>query len=566
MKLKAKILALSLIPLVLLGVSMFLVAADRIANGIYDEAYRGMHATTLAIRDIFEIGYEGTYHLDEEGDLWKGEELNISQSPDIVDHIKENTGLDVTIFWGDTRILTSMVDENGSRQIGTKASAEIVQKVLGGYSYQNRHVDILGREYVVYYAPFCQEGTDEAVGMIFLGTPQDSVSQIINRVRLQLLAVILGGVVLAVAIIYCTVNRIVVLLDRNMALLGEVSGGNLDIEVEKGILARRDEIGDLGRSIVSLKEKLAQIIQGIREKSDDVCGESDVLRDVTEAVYHVMKEVDNTAQSIAESCSHQTEDAVHTSSNVVEMGEMIGKNEEELSEIDRISNEIRGMSEEALLHIEKLNEMMGNVREAFRFLAEQTSLTSESVTKISLATEIITAIASKTNLLSLNASIEAARAGEQGKGFAVVAAEIQRLAQQSSTAADEIKEIVGTLNVHSSQALERMEETRAAVEQQEEDIFQTSGKVRDVHTGIGDMAGRIGYIMGMAQKLGEIRLDTVEVVQNSASVSEENLASVEEILSDIRKVYGDIEEISGKARRLNEYSQDMKERLTVFSL
>ena len=65
MKLKAKILAVSLIPVILLGVIMFLVAADRIANGIYDEAYLGMHATTLAIRDIFETGYEGQYHLDE---------------------------------------------------------------------------------------------------------------------------------------------------------------------------------------------------------------------------------------------------------------------------------------------------------------------------------------------------------------------------------------------------------------------------------------------------------------------------------------------------------------------
>lgn len=67
-----------------------------------------MHATTLAVQDIFEIGHEGAYQMDENGDLWKGEGLNISQSMDIVDHIKENTGLDVTIFWNDTRVLTSM--------------------------------------------------------------------------------------------------------------------------------------------------------------------------------------------------------------------------------------------------------------------------------------------------------------------------------------------------------------------------------------------------------------------------------------------------------------------------
>ena len=80
MKLKAKILTFSLIPLILVGISLFFVSADRIANGIYDEAYVGMKATTFAVKDIFEIGYEGDYQLDKNGELWKGDELNISQA------------------------------------------------------------------------------------------------------------------------------------------------------------------------------------------------------------------------------------------------------------------------------------------------------------------------------------------------------------------------------------------------------------------------------------------------------------------------------------------------------
>ncbi|MCI8378934.1 MAG: methyl-accepting chemotaxis protein [Lachnospiraceae bacterium] len=567
MKLKAKILSLSLIPVILLGVSMFLVAADRIANGIYDEAYLGMHATTLAVRDIFEIGYEGAYRLDEKGDLWKGEELNISQSIDIVDHIKENTGLDVTIFWNDTRVLTSITDENGNRQVGTKASEEVAQSVLAeGNSYQNRHVEILGKEYVVYYAPFYQDGTEDVAGMIFLGTPQDSVSQIINRVRLQLFVMILLGVLLSVVIVYCMVNRIVLLLDKNMELLGVMSDGNLDIAVEGNILKRKDEIGELGRSIESLKHKLGQIIHGIRSKSDDVFGESDVLKGTTEAVYQVMREVDSAVHNIAGSCNNQTEEAVQTSHNVSEMGEMIGHNGAEMAKMNDISSGIMKLSEEALIHFDKLNKMMVNVREAIRFLSEQTSLTSDSVLKISSATEIITAIASQTNLLSLNASIEAARAGEHGNGFAVVAAEIQELSRQSNTAAEEIQEIVATLNIHSSHALERMEETRDAVEKQERDIVETSNKVRDVNKGIAEMASGMEYIMQESEKLEKVRMNTISIVQSSAAASEENLASVEEILADIEKVYEDIEDISGKAKRLNTYSQDMKEKLEVFSL
>ena len=86
MKLKGKILSLSLIPLLLLGIIMFVYATSRISDGIYNEAYVGMEATTLAVRDIFEVGNEGEYRLDSDGNLWKGDTLNISQAKDLTQY------------------------------------------------------------------------------------------------------------------------------------------------------------------------------------------------------------------------------------------------------------------------------------------------------------------------------------------------------------------------------------------------------------------------------------------------------------------------------------------------
>lgn len=94
-----------------------------------------MKATALAVRDIFEIGNDGQYHVDDNGDLWKGNSLNISQATDITDHIKQNTDMEVTVFWGDTRILTSLVNERGERQIHTKASDKVIQEVLKDGNY-----------------------------------------------------------------------------------------------------------------------------------------------------------------------------------------------------------------------------------------------------------------------------------------------------------------------------------------------------------------------------------------------------------------------------------------------
>lgn len=268
MKLKGKILALSLVPVIALGVLMFLVAADRIANGIYDEAYVGMQATALAVRDIFEEGNRGPYHIDENGFLWKGDSLNISQANNITDHIKESTGMEVTIFWGNTRILTSIVNAQGERQIQTQASAEVTDHVLkDGGTYQNRNVEILGTKYIVCYIPFYQENTNEAVGMVFLGTPQKTVSTIINRVRGQLLLIILCMLILVSVASYIMINRLVSALKKNMDALDSIAKGALYATLDPSILKRKDEIGDLGKNIIRLTEKLHEIVIEIHKKA-----------------------------------------------------------------------------------------------------------------------------------------------------------------------------------------------------------------------------------------------------------------------------------------------------------
>lgn len=567
MKLKAKILTFSLVPLILLGISLFLVSADRIANGIYDEAYVGMKATTLAVKDIFEIGYEGDYQLDENGELWKGSELNISQAYDIVDHIKKNTGLEVTIFWNDTRILTSIQDDNGARQTGTKAPGKIIQTVLNeGKPFQNRNVEILGKKYVVYYTPFCQPGKNEPVGMVFLGTPQNTVSKIINKIRLQMLLIIFAGLVLASVFIYKMVSNITCSLKMSMDYLSDISHGRLDIQVDSKTLKRKDETGDIGRSIESLCRQLKSIISGIHEKSKDVYIEADAMKDISQNIYNIMNGINNSIQDISASSNNQAEDAVNAGTNVTQMGDIIEINGKEIIKLNDTSESMKKASEKAIEQFNEMNNVIHDVRGSIHFLSEQTALTNEAVSKISYATELITDIASQTNLLSLNASIEASRAGEHGKGFAVVASEIQQLSQQSNSAAKEIKEIVNNLSSHSSQTLNRVEETSKMIGKQEENILNAGKSFQNVRDGICKTADVMAYIMDKAKQLEDIRMDTVAIVQNSAAISEENTAGIEEIAAEIENVYADIEHISAKTKKLHKLSEEMGKRIEIFSL
>lgn len=565
MKLKEKILALSLVPVLVLGITMFLVAADRIANGIYDAAYNGMHATTLAVRDIFEEGKSGAYHMDEQGMLWKGDALNISQATNIVDHIKESTGIDVTIFWGDTRILTSIVDEHGARQINTKASAEVAERVLqNGETYYDRNIEILGQRYIVSYTPLYQENSKEIIGMIFLGTPQQTVSVIINKIRGQFLLIILCMLLFVTVIAYTLVSRIVAALKKNMELLDCISSGNLQIEVQPALVRRKDEIGDLAKNILNLTDALRTIVLNIRTKSEALNEDTNEIERISDNVYQVMKEVNNATQEMGTSCTTQAEDANQANSNVACMGDMIIENTTQITELHEISGTMKTGATAALEQVAELNDVMRSVKESIAFLSEQTSLTNESVAKISSTTELITAIASQTNLLSLNASIEAARAGEHGRGFSVVASEIQQLSEQSNRAAGEIQKMIANLNTNSTHTLDRVKEVQHVIEKQEENIQKTSEIFREVCNHIDQSASGMDIIMENSEKLEDIRTETVTVVQDSASLSEENSASIQEMMASIENIYQELGDISDKTKALNTLSKEMTASVDVF--
>lgn len=565
MKLKEKILALSLVPVLVLGITMFLVAADRIANGIYDAAYNGMQATTLAVRDIFEEGKSGDYHLDEQGMLWKGDTFNISQATNIVDHIKENTDIDVTIFWGDTRILTSLVDERGERQINTKASAAVAERVLqNGETYHDRNIEILGQRYIVSYTPLYQENSKEIIGMIFLGTPQETVSVIINKIRGQFLLIILCMLVLVTVIAYTLINRIVTALKKNMELLDHISNGDLQIEVQQDLVNRRDEIGDLAKNIRNLTNALHTIVLNIRAKSEALSKDTNEIERISDNVYQVMKEVNNATQEMGTSCTTQAEDANQANTNVACMGDMIVDNTTQISQLHEISGTMKTGATAALEQVAELNEVMRSVKESIAFLSDQTSLTNESVAKISSTTELITAIASQTNLLSLNASIEAARAGEHGRGFSVVASEIQQLSEQSNRAAGEIQKMISNLNTNSTHTLDRVKEVQHIIEKQEENIQKTSEIFCEVCSHIDKSASGMDIIMENSAKLEDIRTETMTVVQDSASLSEENSASIQEMMASIENIYQELGDISDKTKALNTLSKEMTASVDVF--
>lgn len=327
---------------------------------------------------------------------------------------------------------------------------------------------------------------------------------------------------------------------------------------------RKDEIGDLAKNILRLTDALRTIVLNIRAKSEALGEDTSHIEQISDNVYQVMREVNSATQEMGTSCTKQVEDANQANTNVTNMGGMIEENTSQITHLHGISGIMKSGATEALDQVAALNDVMRSVKESIAFLSEQTSLTNESVAKISSTTELITAIASQTNLLSLNASIEAARAGELGKGFSVVASEIQQLSEQSNRAAGEIQKMITNLNTNSIHTLERVTEVQNIIEKQEKNIQKTSEIFHAVCNSIDQSASGMDIIMENSQRLKKIRGETITVVQESASLSEENSASIQEMMASIENIYQELGDISDKTKALNTLSKEMTASVDVF--
>lgn len=567
MKLKTKILILSLFPTICLGIILLIVSASKVKYAIYEETFRGMKATLIAIEQFLSEGNEGEYRVDDNGDLWKGDTLNISQATMLVDQIKSETGMEVTIFYKDTRYLTSITDSQGKRQVGTQASPKVVERVLEqGKSYKASNVDVLGIEHVVCYVPIYSKNSETPVGMAFLGKKQKEVEEVVLHNSLQIFLIILIIEALAIVGVTTYANKLVKAMNKGIEAVDSLAGGDLQIDIEQKLLTRKDSVGDMCRSVNILKEKLLVIVGEIKNHSNHLYQASQNLTGTAQKADESIKQVDYAIQGIAESTYSQAEDTQSAGINVAEIGNMVNETYSEVEVLSGISNKMADASSLAQQTLNELNETMVSVKESIDLIYEQTNQTNESVNKISQAANLITDIASQTSLLSLNASIEAARAGEHGRGFSVVATEIQQLADQSSKSADEIQNILNQLTGNSNQAVNTMQMVKEVINEQEENISKTSEVFHVVDKGIKNSIVGINTISKKAETMESARINTVKTVESLAALSEENAATTQQTASSVQEVNGLIDYVAQNAVKLKDLSEQLLGSVNEFKL
>ena len=553
-------------PVVLLGLLSIFFMLTTVRSSMMDEIEEGLKGTAAATLAAYDQN-TGDYMESSNGDIWKGS-YNISRSESLVDRIRDNTGMDVTFFYGDRRIMTSAVDSNGDRILNSPAGDRIVEKVLqNGEEYFSSAVSLDGVMNYGYFMPVYQNGSDdEIIGMVFVGTDKENKDAVVNGIIFGIGAAVCVAMILCIGVGLRLATSISHNIKKSISIMGKVAEGDLTVWVDDKMLKRKDEIGDLSRVTVKLKDTLKGILKGISENSASLLEASRALGNAADTTNGTMNEVQNAVSQVVANSTEQSKNSESTSENMRIMGEHITETSTEVDTLNQNAASMQKSSKKTADTLAQLCHINEEVERIIGEVKEQTDRTNASIQKINAAMEFITSIAEETNLLSLNASIEAARAGESGRGFAVVADQIKKLAEQSNQSGHEIEETTKALMEDSAREMEIMQRMQEIITEQSGSMQETRANVSEVLKEIEASMQSILQIRESTGRLAESRGEVMEAVEQLSQIAHDNVDSTQQTYTETQEVLDTFKQVYDSAGQLKKIADELAESMQYFKI
>lgn len=558
-----KLMLMSLFPVIVLGVFLTAYTVRLLQSSMQSEIKDGLKSTAIALAGAY-TAIPGDFATDEDGNVVKGNTV-ITGDYTMVDYIKELADVEATFFYQDIRTVTSL--KNGSeRNVGTKAADEVVQEVLkNGNDFFDTDLEIGGETYYAYYVPV-KNPDDSIIGMVFTGKSQSDVAQLIRSECSRIVGVTVVIVLIAMVISVVMAFAIIKALQHAMTVLRKVSTGDLTDIGQMKMKARKDEIGEIIMHIDELKNSLKSVISNIQQSTTVLTESAHSLDVVASQTSSITEGIGEAISEIASGACTQANETDTAARNVEKMGEMIQHMVESANQLNRNADNMGKAGQEATKIIGELNESNNKTIQAVERIGKQTKTTNDSAQQIKQAVSLISSIAEETNLLSLNASIEAARAGEQGRGFAVVASQIQKLAEQSNSSAQQIEQIITELLEDSEKTVQIMSDVTGIVAEQQEKLDATKSKFEEVSSEINISLEGIKEIQNKTEILDDARGKIVDVITNLSAISEENAASAEETTASTEELNASVAELAKSAEKLKEMATSLEDQVKIFKI
>ena len=458
-----------------------------------------------------------------------------------------------------------MIQHPNEEKIGKTVENEAVKKVLARIK-NNEDVKPGTISYVFngenkYAAYFVGKNNDY---IIVLTVDEKEVLGEINKLTGEGIGTAIALIVVFIVITLVSSRRIATPLYKLDEFTRKLANGNLDADIESTTYIKENssiiESANILKS--TMKRVLSNINTSMEELEHNMLSVDNSISECSNAVRGVSSAIDgisNGAVSMAESVQTTAANMVSVGDNITDIQTSVGQAKENSDEVCVISTEVRE-------NLDKLIEANKNTILISQEVAKGIAESNEAVEAINMATDVITGIASQTNLLSLNASIEAARAGEQGKGFAVVASEIQILAEQSTESAQEIRNIITNLVQKFGVSTELVEKIQESVTIEGDVLDGVQESFNKVNHSMNQTSENINDIYGKTNELSIAKDNVLNEVSNLSAIAQENAACCEQTIDAIENINDTMEKISVSSKDTIHLSENLEHEVKYFNI
>jgi len=560
-----KLVMIAIVSVVVTAVALTWIGAAKISGTYNSLVVEELKATAEHLDSaVSSMNDEGDWEMVD-GVLLKGGDIIEEEINTMIEELNKETGIDYTIFYGDTRILTTIYKAGTKEKlVGTKASDAVIAAVLnGGKEWSSISLKIEGMPYYGYYCPL-ENSDGTVVGMVFTGRNAEDIHSAITR-TLSIMLVVSILIIAAVGVLGLLIARKLSNMMKGIASeLNKLSEGKLDISVAQDAFDRNDELGIIADSSRGLSEKLSDVINKTKSMAQDLNDSGTQLADSVEQASGASSQVTDAVDEISRGAVSQAESVENAAHNMQDIGEDIETIAENVRYLDGYSKDMKNACDSAMSTLGNLIRQSDEVQSSVKEIGDTINSTNESAKAISEFSDAITSIASQTNLLSLNASIEAARAGEAGRGFAVVAQEIGSLATQSNQSAEEIKKIVDQLLGDAAASVDVMRKLSDSFVKQSEQMDATKVTMQKMAGNVDDVSGSANVIAEKVGLLTDAKDRLVEIIADLSAISEENAASAQETNASMEELNATFSIINEAAAKLQVLAGDLTETISFF--
>ncbi|WP_255469294.1 methyl-accepting chemotaxis protein [Achromobacter sp. UMC46] len=310
-----------------------------------------------------------------------------------------------------------------------------------------------------------------------------------RRIVLISLGLTLGGGVVALLVCVLLIRAVIRPLSAAVKASTRISEGKLGEPIN---VEFRDEFGQLLSALNRMDQVLANAVRGIRESSESVMVASSQI---------ASGNLDLSARTEQQAASLE-----QTAATMAQITETVKQNADNASEANALAQSVSELSKVNNQAMDAMVGTMGSI--------------SGSSRKISDITSLIEGIAFQTNILALNAAVEAARAGEQGLGFAVVAREVRSLAQRSSAAAKEIKDLIGESSRFVQEGSRQASEVSTAMQDMTRAITKVSGIVSEIAVASDEQRRGVEEIHVAISQIDSVTQQNAALVEEAAAAAQ----------------------------------------------